>query len=175
MRQVSHLCWQRGRQWRTTGFVRRLLRYYGSVRLPMTVHLQRTPFGFLRRTGTPFLPPVSHGISRLPHKVPECMHRVYDRAGPTDNLRYRCRRCCLPLRRTASAPWSKGFRGSIPGLHLPLSTLRTHGYPYLRMTRGYCGSLRLQHMELPSTTPCRFMPAHPPSLVSFDLFRTKIM
>jgi len=52
------------------------------------------------------------------------------------------------------------FRGSIPGLHLPLSTLRTHSYPCLRMTRGCCDSLCLQHMELSSTTPCRFVPAH---------------
>ena len=52
------------------------------------------------------------------------------------------------------------FRGSIPGLHILLSTLRTHGYPCLRMTRSCCDSLCLQHMELSSTTPCRFVPAH---------------
>ena len=32
--------------------------------------------------------------------------------------------CCLPLPTTPSAPRSDGFRGSIPGPHVPLSTLR---------------------------------------------------
>ena len=33
------------------------------------------------------------------------------------------------------------FRGSIPGLHLPLSTLRRRSYPRRRMTRSLCDSL----------------------------------
>ena len=53
-----------------------------------------------------------------------------------------------------------GFRGSIPGLYVPLSTLRRRPYERLRMTRGRCGSLLLQRMTLAFTTPCRFLPAH---------------
>src|SRR5439155_572619 len=47
------------------------------------------------------------------------------------------------------------FRGSIPGPHLPLSTLRgrPHGRP--RMTRGRRGSLRLRRMTLSFTAPRR--------------------
>src|SRR6058998_1024573 len=49
-----------------------------------------------------------------------------------------------------------GFRGSIPGPPLPLSTLRgrPHGRP--RMTRGRRGSLRLRRMTLSFTAPRRF-------------------
>src|SRR4029453_4699853 len=52
------------------------------------------------------------------------------------------------------------FRGSIPRLHVPLSTL--HPYPYgpRYMTRRQCGSLLLHCMKLSFTTPCRLLPAH---------------
>jgi hypothetical protein len=52
------------------------------------------------------------------------------------------------------------FRGSIPDLHVPLSTLRRRPHERLRMTWGRCGSLCLQRMKLSFTTPCRFLPAH---------------
>ena len=52
------------------------------------------------------------------------------------------------------------FPGSMPGPHFPLSTLRLRPRGRLRMTRGRCGSLGLHRMELPSTTLCRFLPAH---------------
>src|SRR5271167_2019903 len=48
------------------------------------------------------------------------------------------------------------FHGSIPGLYVPLSTLRRRPHEQLRMTRGRCGSLDLQRMKLSFTTPCRF-------------------
>jgi len=48
------------------------------------------------------------------------------------------------------------FRGSIPDLYIPLSTLRRRPRERLRMTRGRCGSLYLQRMNLSFTTPCRF-------------------
>src|SRR5271163_1868980 len=51
------------------------------------------------------------------------------------------------------------FRGSIPCLHVPLSTLRHPPHGVHRMTRGQCGSLALHRMALSSTTPCRFIPA----------------
>ena len=52
------------------------------------------------------------------------------------------------------------FRGSIPGLHVPLSTLRRCPHGQRRMTRGRCGPLTLQRMTLSFTTPRRFIPAH---------------
>ena len=48
------------------------------------------------------------------------------------------------------------FRGSIPGPHVPLSTLRRGPRGPLRMTRGRCGSLVLHRMTLSFTTPRRF-------------------
>ena len=60
---------------------------------------------------------------------------------------------------TASAPWTLGFHGSIPGPHVPLSTLRYHPCERSRMTRGRCGSLRLHRVTLSFTTPCRLSPA----------------
>jgi len=52
------------------------------------------------------------------------------------------------------------FRGSIPGLHTPLSTLHPRPYARRYMTRGQCGSLLLHCMKLSFTTPCRLLPAH---------------
>ena len=57
-------------------------------------------------------------------------------------------------------PGEKIFRGSIPGLHVPLSTLRPCPHGQQRMTRGRCGPLTLQCMTLSFTTPRRFIPAH---------------
>src|SRR5207247_10158526 len=44
------------------------------------------------------------------------------------------------------------FRGSIPDLYVPLSTLRRRPHERLRMTRASCGSLFLQRMKLSFTT-----------------------
>ena len=57
-------------------------------------------------------------------------------------------------------PGGTVFRGSIPGPHVPLSTLRRRPRRLLRMTRGRCGSLTLHRMTLSFTTPRRFIPAH---------------
>ena len=57
-------------------------------------------------------------------------------------------------------PGGSVFRGSIPGPHVPLSTLRRRPHGRLRMTRGRCGSLVLHRMTLSFTTPRRFIPAH---------------
>src|SRR5712692_2617362 len=53
-------------------------------------------------------------------------------------------------------PGGNSFRGSIPGPHVPLSTLRRRPCGRLRMTRGRRGSLSLQRMTLSFTTPRRF-------------------
>src|SRR6266542_4192590 len=52
------------------------------------------------------------------------------------------------------------FRGSIPGLYVPLSTLHLRPCGRRCMTRSRCGSLILHRMKLSFTTPCRFLPAH---------------
>src|SRR6202011_3760118 len=56
---------------------------------------------------------------------------------------------------TASAPRGWCFRGSIPSLCAPLSTLRRHPRGGRRMTRGQCGSLHLHWERLALSTPCR--------------------
>ena len=48
------------------------------------------------------------------------------------------------------------FRGSIPGPHVPLSTLHPRPHERRRMTRGRCGSLLLYRMTLSFTTSRRF-------------------
>src|SRR5438093_5789954 len=85
------------------GLVRRLRRYYGSVRLPVAVHHRGASLDFPMRS---VLPTDRHGISRLPLKVLACMHRVLDRARSKSISRYRRFQSCLPLRSRASAPRS---------------------------------------------------------------------
>src|ERR1700704_5419143 len=56
---------------------------------------------------------------------------------------------------TASASRGCCFRGSIPSLCAPLSTLHQHPHGCQRMTRGQCGSLDLHWERLALSTPCR--------------------
>ena len=86
------------------GLVRRLRRYYETVRLPVTVHHRGASLDFPTRSVT-FLAD-SHGISRLPLKVLACMLRVLDRARSKSVSRYRRSQSCLPLSSRASAPRS---------------------------------------------------------------------
>src|SRR5271167_3845318 len=89
----------------------------------------------------------------LEQDVSPCMHRVYDLARPNASrasdasaIAFRL----VPRRRLLE---ERLFRGSIPGLHGPLSTLRlllTQGY---RMTRGRRGSLLLHRVAF-------FIPLH---------------
>ena len=55
---------------------------------------------------------------------------------------------------------SDHFHGSIPCLHVPLSTLHVQPCDYPRMTRGQVGSLRLTSTTLAFATSRRFIPAH---------------
>ena len=57
-------------------------------------------------------------------------------------------------------PKAIAFRGSIPGPHVPLSTLHPRSCERRCMTRGRRGSLAIRRITLPFTTPCRFLPAH---------------
>jgi hypothetical protein len=52
-------------------------------------------------------------------------------------------------------PVVTGCRGSMAGLHTPLSTLRRGPHGPLRMTRGRCDLLGLHRRGLPPPTPCR--------------------
>jgi len=61
---------------------------------------------------------------------------------------------------SVSALISDHFHGSIPCLHVPLSTLHVQPYDYPRMTRGQVGSLRLTCTTLSFATSRRFIPAH---------------
>ena len=104
---------------RTGGFVRQLRKYYGTVRLPVSVHHRCASLDFPMRSGIPSLPD-KHGISRFPLKMLTYMLRVSDRARSKSVSRYRRLQSCLPLSSTTSAPrsghrWRDG--GSISRLN----------------------------------------------------------
>ena len=90
---------------RSLGVVRRLRRYYGPVRLPVSVHRRRVSLDFPTRPATPSAAG-GHGISRFSREVFPYMHGVSDRAGARRISRYRCAECGLPPSPTASAPRS---------------------------------------------------------------------
>lgn len=94
------------------------------------------------------------GVSRFPCKEFPRVPRVCDCAGPVDSSPLRHLRSCLPLRSTASASRML-FHSSIPGLRVPLSTLRRAPCGCRRMTRGRRGWLGLHRATLSFTTPCR--------------------
>ena len=115
----------------------------GPVRLPSSVHRRRTSLDFPTRPAAPSATGEA-GISRLPRKVFPYVPGVCDRAGSRGASRYRRPECGLPHPPTASAPQSNLFRGSIPGPHVPLSTLHPRPRGRRRMTRGRRGSLALR-------------------------------
>src|SRR5882724_10900826 len=93
---------------RLPGFVRRLLRYYGSVRLPRSVRHRRASLDFpVRPRANTTLG--GRGISRLPREVSPYVHGVSDRAGLWLTSRYRCVRWRLPLSPSASASRSNSL------------------------------------------------------------------
>ena len=96
---------------RCVGVVRRLRRYYGSVRLPVSVHRQRTSLDFLTRP-TPVRG--GHWLSRFSRSLFLCMHRFSDRVGYGCVSLYRLIHRGLPYPPTVSAP-QRRFRGSIAG------------------------------------------------------------
>ena len=72
---------------------------------------------------------------------------VSDRAGSKRISRYRSAPYCLPLVVQRQHPELWGLHGSIPGPHVPLSTLQPRHYWRHRMTRGRCGSLHLHRIH----------------------------
>ena len=58
------------------------------------------------------------------------------------------------------------FRGSIPGLRVPLSTLRARPCGRVRMTRGHRGWLTLQCANSSFATSCRLIPALLPGRIA---------
>ena len=90
---------------RPFGFVRRLPRYYGTVRLPTPVRHRRSSLDFPMRSAAPSAAD-RRGTSRVPREVLACMLGVSDRAGSSCASRYRRLGCCLPPAWTTSAPRS---------------------------------------------------------------------
>ena len=140
--------------------VRRVPRY---LRACPTSHVRTSPSCSFRIQGAS-----PRGISQgQAWDLPVPVQRVSVRAR---GLRPRSANPSLALMRWIVLPSAPGdgvgtpkqthFRGSIPGPHFPLSTLRLRPYGRRLMTRGRCGSLCLHRMELSSTTLCRFLPAH---------------
>src|SRR5713101_74762 len=79
-----------------------LIRYYRSVRLPMSVHHRRSSLDFpMRPKAAAALDGLE--ISRFPSEVFTYVHGVSDRAGLCNASRYRRSRWGLPLLLTASA------------------------------------------------------------------------
>src|SRR6266498_1820911 len=148
------------------GLVRRLQQYYGTVRLPMPVHHRRASLDFPMRSGV-FSPQTDTGS---PGSRSRCLRACTgsqtarspkasrDIDAPSFAFRiFRQRR--HPEVATASTVGFQ-FRGSIPGLYVPLSTLHLRPCGRRCMTRSRCGLLILHRMKLSFTTTCRFLPAH---------------
>jgi hypothetical protein len=93
------------------------------------------------------------------------MRRFSDRAGSTERL------ALTPPAVWPSASWDDVgtpkllFRGSMAGLHVPLSTLRCALTGRQRMTQGHRGSLLLRCRAFSSLSSCRFIPALSPRFV----------
>src|SRR5437899_4093406 len=93
------------RRW-LPSLVRRLRRYYRSVRLPVFVHHRRASLDFPMRPQT-YSVWGERGISRFPREVLPYVQGVCDRAGLRCTSRYRCTGWGLPLSPTASASRSE--------------------------------------------------------------------
>ena len=91
---------------RLPGIVRGLLRYCGSVRLPLSVHHRRMSLDFPTRPRA-LAARGGQGISRFPREVLPYVHGVSDRAGLRCASRYRRTGWGLPLSPTASASRSE--------------------------------------------------------------------
>jgi hypothetical protein len=107
-----------------------------------------------RRAAALHLSPQSVGISQFRSMKFPRMLRVFDHAAFPHLSPCRSAGCCLPPRLTASALRVCVFRGSIPRLRLPLSTLRCSPRGLHRMTRGQNDWLGLFCATLSFATSC---------------------
>jgi hypothetical protein len=136
--------------------VRLLLRYYWPVRLPTSVHRSRTPLGLSART---LAPSFQDQTWDLPVPVREASMRargLRPRGAGTPLALPMCPVLPSVQVDAVGTPKYTLFRGSIPGPHFPLSTLRIHPCERIRMTRGRSDSLDLHRMKLSFTTSRRF-------------------
>src|SRR5437899_6354595 len=105
---------------RTGGFVRQLRKYYGTVRLPVSVHHRGASLDFPMRSGIPSLPD-KHGISRFPLKMLTYMLRSQTARGPKASRVYDASSFAFRLvqqrrhpRVATACAMVVQFRGSIP-------------------------------------------------------------
>src|SRR5215469_2283050 len=161
------------RRRRRAGLVRKLLRYYGTVRLPMPVHHRRMSLDFPTRPAAPSAAG-GHRTSRFSNKVFPYMPGVCDRAGSVRISRWRYARCCLPPSPTTSASRSSTLSrlNTLPAPAPVNASVPPYGVP--RMTRGQRGSLALHCVALSSTTPRRFIPTHGTPVLLFNRKRRNL-
>ena len=93
---------------RLPGLVRGLRRYYGSVRLPASVHHRRASLDFPMRPAAPSAAG-ERGISRFSREVFPYMHGVSDRAGSSASRDIDAPGVAFRLLLTASASRSKSL------------------------------------------------------------------
>jgi hypothetical protein len=99
-----------------------------------------------------------------------CMHGVYDPAEPKQSPAMTILSVLPSVSPDNLGAPVRGFRGSIPSLHVPLSTLHAAPCDASRMTRGQDDSLLLSCMTLSFTTRRRFNQTHqavPPNTAYF--------
>src|SRR4030095_10909611 len=142
-------------------FVRGLRRYYAAVRLPIVVHHRRSSTDFPTRPTAPSLTLGNDGLSRVSRTIFLHMPGVFDRAEPAAHSPYRAQQFCLRASGRLSALRVSPFRGSIPSLCIPLSTLGLRNYSRLPMTRSQTGWLGLVCSGLSPPTYCRLTGAVP--------------
>jgi hypothetical protein len=110
-------------RWLNTSFVRGLRSYYGSVRLPASVHRGRASLEFSTRS---LLTPGKEGlrISRFSRRLVPYMRGVSDRAGSDQTSPNRSDRCCLPHPPKTSAPWTGISRLNTQPARTPVNASR---------------------------------------------------
>src|SRR5690606_17246904 len=110
----------------------------------------------------------NHEASRFPCKKRLCMPGSATAPGQTDTCDNASVHIAFHIVGVRRHPECPRFRGSMAGLHAPLSTLHVQPHDCPRMTRGRCGSLLLHRNGLSPSTPCRFVPAFPTTLPLCD-------
>jgi hypothetical protein len=159
------------RRRRGVSFVRQLHWYYRPVRLPVPVHREILPLGFLARPARAFARPVTGSPGSRARRFRAPMGSQTPPGPPvtrvvaTVDVAFRVGG---PRRHQVLSV----FRSSIPSSHVPLPTLHRRSHDGLRMTGGRSGSLLLLRVALSSTPSRRFIPAHPPFLPSSAVPRT---